>query len=358
MSSVEVVTPDLRRHKAKLNSWYVLHFMTWKVSESYNSLYPEAYATDDGSTRYRIRMPVLLSIVSTDDNEVLMDVSDVCKCHDVPFSRYLRIQMFLDGIEVNPPKGHAAPTLDPCLQIQNSWYVVYLGQDEADDYERLNPVRYRQKDGSECYKVRVPMLYRTADEKKPMDLGEVCRYLNIPDFRYQHFEMFIGGEEVEHAFNKAEERTYTLPVGQYFFGDPLSVLSDVEDFFDAFLGEHDCDEFFDYRGFPIVSIITGADGVYPLVERSHGTITTAMSGHSADIDSLSVELATASFIPLDLLASLGVKQELIEDSGFIFDSASLMGDLGESTFAVTIYGKGDVIQYVDFLRYRLLIDGT
>jgi len=355
MSSVEIVTPNHRRCRARANSWYVLHIMTWQRSGGYNSLNPEAHAMNDGSTRYLVRLPVLLSSASTEDDDVFMDVCDVFRCYDIPYSRYLRIQMFLDGKEADPPSGHAVPIIESNLIRKDSWYLLSLTESEADDYERLDPVYYRMVDGSMRYKVRVPVLYRTPDKQSLMDLSETCKYLNIPDFRFYHFEMYIDGVEVEHPFNKKEKRTYALPSGGYYLGDPLAVLGDVEDFFEVFLGAHDCEENFCYRGYQIVGIYSGVDGFYPLFKRNQTIDSIESAGKLVHVDSLSAELARLSFIPLDLLDCLGTDQDVIEDNGFILDAEPPFTDSIDETFAVTIHSRGGIVTHVEFLQYLLLL---
>ena len=89
MATSLIVTPNNVQHRVKDNSWYVLHVMPDSRDE-YAILDPVSYKRDDGSMRYKAKIPVLLSITSTEENEVFMDARDVFRCYKIPYSRDIK----------------------------------------------------------------------------------------------------------------------------------------------------------------------------------------------------------------------------------------------------------------------------
>lgn len=356
MTSTTIITPNNKQHRARSNSWYVLHLLTKKCSNQYKSLNPEVYTKDDGSKRYKVRLPVLLSITSTEDSEIFMDVSNVCKCYNVPYGRCLRIQMFIDGEEAPFVAGHRTIQIDKYKAKANSRYDLYVTEQYADDYERFNPQKIRLANGKTCYKAEIPMLLQTSEAGKEsiMDFREVRRHLNI-SLMYKQIRMYVDGVEVEHPNEIKTQRSYVLPAGSYYVGDPMRALSNIDDFFEDFMGAHECNEFFIYRDNQIVSVRTGSDGYFPLCKNDGNHEAGQASHRPIQINKLPVDLATISFIPLSLLDSLNISPKEIKNNGFIFEAEAHADHPDDAVLTVTIHDKGGVTQFVEFLQYIILI---
>ena len=353
-----ILTPNNRQYSAKDNSWYDLHIMTKEMSERLNSLNPKSYTREDGSKRYKVKLPVLLSITSTEKNEILMDISDVFRCFNIPYSRHLRIQMYVEGKEVQSPGCNDMSNATKFKTRDNSWYVLHVNKDYADYYEKLDPEECCLDDGRVGYRVNLPMLINSAGagKEKLMDIDDICKHFNVPNYLHERLLMYVDGVEVEHPSNKITKRIHTLPIGAYYVGDPAAVLSNVKDFFEKFLGGHERDELFNYRGRKILSIKTGRDGSYRLYENKKKISSDQTIDSPVHIDNLLVDLATISFIPLGLLKSAGMSSEKIEKEGYTFEAKSCTGKPEGKVFDVTIYEKGGFMQYVKFLSYIILID--
>ena len=319
MATSLIVTPNNVQHRVKDNSWYVLHVMPDSRDE-YAILDPVSYKRDDGSMRYKAKIPVLLSITSTEENEVFMDVSDVFRCYKIPYSRYLRLQMYVDGDEVKPPGCHGNPNISQHKAKDNSWYVLYLKKCSIDNYEKLDPEECRLDDGRIGFKAKIPMLAKTDDKGNEflMSLGDICKLLNVPGF-YGHFLMYVDGVKVDHQIIR---RFYTLPAVAYYVGDPCYVLEEKYELF-----KKNNEMFFEFLGHSVISIGTGGDGgfrVYNLNECGDALDDDGCeveAGTPVYADSLLVDTGTIAFIPLEIL---GVSLE-----------EAIEGKVGENGLIVT-----------------------
>lgn len=363
MTSSLIVAPNNKQYRAKDNSWYLLHVMA-ESRDEFAILDPVSYQRDDGSTRYQAKLPILLSITSTEDNEVFMDVSDVFKCYNIPYSRHLRLQMYVDGMEVKPPGCHGAPNISLHKTRENSWYLLYVKNHSVNVYEKLDPEECRLDDGRIRFKVKIPMLVKTDSKGKEslMSVDDICKLLNVP-VSYERVLMIVNGEEVEYPANKITSRSYTLAAGAYYVGDPSYVLSDkvISQFW-----EYDDETFFKFWGHQVVCIKTGGDGafrVYDLNECGDALDDDGCeveAGRPVYDDCLLVDTATIAFIPLEIL---GVSlEEAVEgevgENGFILNCEP---DNGENINALDVeinyslrYDR-ESVETVRFLRYEVLI---
>lgn len=340
--------------------------MTKESCKEFNSLDPERYSRDDGSTRYKAKLPVLLSITSTEENEVLMDVSDVFRCYNIPYNRHLRLQMFLDGTEVNPPGRHGVPNIMQHKAKDNSWYVLYVKTQEANDYEKLDPEKCRIDDGRVRYKVKLPMLVKTdaAGTETPMSIDEICKQLNVSaPYLNEHFAMYVDGAEVEHPENKITRRSFSLPFGPYYVGDPFYVLNEQEI---SQFWEYDSETFFKFWGHQVICIKTGSDGCFPIYEFNETRGQFDDNRKVIDNDTpvysqeLLVDTASIAFIPLEIL---GVSlEEAIQgevgENGLILnckpDGVNDGSSLEVEIFYSSRYGR-ESVETIRFLGYEVLI---
>lgn len=358
-----IVASNNKSYRAKDNSWYVLHVMT-ESKDEFAKLDPVFYQRDDGSIRHKAKLPILLSITSTEVNEVLMDVSDIFKCYNIPYSQHLRLQMYVDGMEVKPPGCHGAPNISQHKTRENSWYLLYVKNHSVNDYEKLDPEECRLDDERIRFKVKIPMLVKTDDQGKesPMSVDDICKLLNVPVF-YGRVLMYVNGEEVEYPASKITSRSYTLPAGAYYVGDPFYVLSNKEI---TQFRKYDDELFFKFRGHQVVCIKTGGDGalrIYHLNECGDALDDNGReveAGRPVYDDCLLVDTATIAFIPLEILGvSLG---EAVEgeagENGLILNCEP---DNGEDTNTLDVqinysfrYDR-ESVETVRFLHYEVLI---
>ena len=353
MSWEIITTPNGKEFKAKDNSWHLLH-INKRWLGSYACVNPEPYTTANGKVRFRVRLPVLLSVTSTDNNEVLMDLPDVCRCYNVPggSSFYLDAQLFLNGEEVAHPYGRAkANNLDQYIILMDSWYVLHIKKEHVDEYEDLDPEEYFLSDGRVRYKAMMPMLGRIhdgANYERIFDIEETCKYFNVPRFDYERFEMFIDGSLAEHPANKISTSIRRLPSGEYYVGEPLYPKNGDESTYDKHFAHKGTDRILTLQNQKIVTISTGGDDSYRLYKSTSNNI--------SHVDSIITETATICFVPLTLLYGMGYKLPKIKREGFAFDSRSSSSGSDKKTFSVVITYKGGRPQYINFLDYTILID--
>lgn len=340
--------------------------MTKESCKEFNSLDPERYSRDVGSTRYKAKLPVLLSITSTEENEVLMDVSDVFRCYNIPYDRHLRLQMFLDGKEVSPPGRHGVPNIMQHKAKDNSWYVLYVKTQQANDYEKLDPEKCRIGDGRVRYKVKLPMLVKTdaAGTEKLMSIDEICTQLNVSaPYLNERFAMYVDGAEVEHPENKITRRSFSLPVGPYYVGDPFYVLNEEEI---SQFWEYNGETFFKFWGHQVICVGTGGDGCFPIYEFKKTGVQFDDNERVFDNDTpvfceeLLVDTSSIAFIPLEIL---GVSLEdaidgEVGENGLILkcnpDGVKDGSSLEVEIFYSSRYG-GEFVETIRFLSYEVLI---
>jgi hypothetical protein len=365
MATSLIVTPNNTQHRAKDNSWYVLHVMA-NSRDEFIILDPVSYKRDDGSTRYKAKLPILLSITSTEENEVLMDVSDVFRCYKIPYSRYLRLQMYVDGNEVKPPGCHGAPNISQHKARDNSWYVLYVKTSHANDYEKLDPEECRIDDGRVRYKVKLPILVKTDDAgtETLMSIDDICKQLNVPSpFLNERFAMYVDGEEVEHPENKITRRSFSLPVGPYYVGDPFYVLNEKEI---SQFWEYDNETFFKFWGHQVICIKTGSDGCFPIYEFNKTGVQLDDNKSVFDKDTpvfceeLLVDTASIAFIPLEILG-VSLKEAIqgeVGENGLILNCKPDAIKDGSSLEVEVFYSyryRMESVDTVRFLGYEVLI---
>lgn len=355
MSVSLITTPNGKQHKAKENSWHLIH-LNEKWKDSYACLNPEKYIRGNGKTRYRAKLPVLLSITSTDENEVIMDLPDVCRCFGVPGSAtsYVDVQLFIDGREVPHPYSRGkSESSDQYILSQDSWYELVITRENMDDYEDLELREYQLDDGRSRYKAMLPMLFKSSGpvNKTEVDIDDVCKYFNVPSHCYESFEMFVKGKSVEHARNKVSESSHRLPYGDYFLGDPLFLdPGDFEKFIDQ-----DRDRQFVHEKHKVLSITTFSDDSYPLYKYSDKWLKTNNTEMPRRISLISTETATVCLIPLSLLQRMGHTATRLESRGIILSLKPKPSGDAKRFFVVRILYKGGIPQCAEFLDYTLLI---
>ena len=355
-----VTTPNGKQYKAKDKSYYLLH-VTNKWRDSYSCFNPEPYTSERGKVRYRIQLPVLLSIMSSENNEVLMDLPDILRCYDVPCSPscYKDVQLFLNGEEAVHPYGPKRSTdSDQYAIIQDSWYLLHIRKEYIDEYDDLDPVEYRLGDGRVRYKARLPMLCKIPSGGSPesnVDIKDVCKYFNVPCYLYESFDMFLDGCIAEHPSSKISKSSHKLPCGEYYVGDPLYLQDSVETAYDKFFAHNGLDRMFIYRKEKVITISTRGDDSYPLYETTETPKLKDTTARPRHVDSIITETATICFIPLNLLYGMGFRLPKIKREGFIFNSMNISELSNKKTFSVVINYRGGLPQYVDFLNYAILI---
>jgi len=361
MATSLIVMPNNVQHRVKDNSWYVLHVLAYSKDE-YAILDPVSYIRDDGSMRYKAKLPVLLSIASTEENEVFMDVSDVFRCYKIPYSRCLRLQMYVDGNEVKPPSRHGAPNISQHKARDNSWYVLYLKKHSIDDYEKLDPEECRLEDGRIRYKVKIPMLVKTdvKGNESLMSIGDICKLLNVGGL-YERVLMYVDGAEVDHPDNRITRQSYALPAGVYYVGDPFYVLEDQWESF-----QENKETSFKFLGHSVISIGTGRDGgfrVYDLNECGDAIDDDGCqieSGTPVYGDCLLVDTATIAFIPLEILGvSLeeAIEGEVGENGLIVNCEPDDDEDINTLDLEITYSHRysGESVDTLRFLCYEVLI---
>ena len=348
-----IATPNGKEHKAKDNSWHLLH-INKRWESSYACVNPVPYTTSNGKIRFRVRLPVLLSITSTDSNEVLMDLPDVCRCYDIPGGSdfYLDAQLFLNGEEVAHPYGRAKPnSLDQCVVLPGSWYLLHIRKEHVDEYEDLDPEEYFLSDGRVRYRAVLPMLGKIHDGtnyERIFEIEETCEYFNVPRFNYESFEMFIDGNLAVHPANEVSTSIRRLPSGEYYVGEPLYPKNGDESTYDKLFDHKGTDRTYTLQNHKIVTVSTGGDDSYRLYKSTCNSI--------SHIDSIITETATICFAPLALLYDMGYKLPKIKREGFTFDSRSSSSGPDKKTFSVVVTYKGGRPQHISFLDYTILVD--
>jgi hypothetical protein len=348
-----ITTPNGKEYKAKANSWHLLHIhQRWQ--KSYADLNPESYTASNGKIRYRVKLPALLSVASTDDNEVLMDLYDACKCYCVPAgtSFYLDAQLFLNGEEVPHPYSRAKlVNPDQYVVLKDSWFLLHIKKEYVDEYEDLDPEEYFLSDGRVRYKAALPMLGKTLDGdnyERILKIEEACKYFNVPRFNYESFEMFVDGNLAEHPANEISTSIRRLPSGEYYVGEPLYPKNGDERTYDKLFEHKGTDRTYTLQNHKIVTVSTGGDDSYRLYKSTSSSI--------SHIDSIITETATVCFAPLALLYDMGYKLPKIKREGFTFDSRSSSSGSDKKTFSVVITYKGGRPQHISFLDYTILVD--
>lgn len=291
-----------------------------------------------------------------------MDLPDVCRCYDVPSSQsfYLDVQLFLNGEEIDHPHRRKRPAdSDKYMIIPNSWYLLHIKKEDVDEYEDLEPQEYTLGDGRIRYTAKLPMIskIRSGDSsEKEAEIEDACKYFNVPLYGYERFELFIDGKIAEHPSNKISKRTYKLPCGKYYVGDPLYLLNGDEIAYGKFLAHNGDDRIFSYKKHKAITIATHADDSYPLYKITDKLQSKGGATNFNHIDSIITETATICFLPLDLLYTLGCKLPKIKRPGFTFTSENQSALSDDKQFSVVITYKGGWPQYVEFLNYTILIE--
>ena len=344
-----ITTPNGKEHKAKDNSWHVLHFNNSDI-KWYAHLNPKRYTTDKGKTRWKAELPVLLSITSTDANEVLMGIFDVLRCFNITYSKHRSVQLFLDGQEIiHPANRSRLPDHDHLSPLENSWFLLSIKKEHAEEYDNLDLQEYQLTDGRLRYNAKLPMLCKTLSTGASeiiLDIEAACKYFHVPTYLYERFEMFVDGKLSEHPSNIISVSSHVLPCGVYYVGDPILLNSDTRTFRNT-IPHNRLDSVFTLNKHKILSISTHSDDSFPLYKISKNVVN--------HFDSIITETATIAFVPIDMLCEMGFTKAKIKRDGFVFDSASYFTCSENKSFPVQITYKGGLPQCVDFLDYAILI---
>ena len=144
----------------------------------------------------------------------------------------------------------------------------------------------------------------------------------------------------------ADSTNYTLPGGIYYIGCPRCVLPD-----DAWHQWLELEiEYFQFQGQDVVSISTGADGVFPLYDKSE----------EEHADYLVTDVSTVAIIPMEALEAVGISWEEASEHGYVFDVGIPINEESYRPFEVTIHNIESIdgrvsTDHVDFLWLELLV---
>ena len=208
------------------------------------------------------------------------------------------------------------------------------------------------------------MLVKNDDKAKEslINVDDICKLLNVPNL-HERVLMYVNGAEVDFPAKKITSRSYSLPAGAYYVGDPFYVLNDKEI---SQFWEYDDETFFKFWGHQVVCIKTGSDGafrIYNLNECGDAPDDDGCeveAGRPVYDDCLLVDTATIAFIPLEIL---GVSlEEAVEgevgENGLILNCEPDNGeDINTLEVEINYSSRYDreSVETVRFLRYEVLI---